>query len=394
MKKRDANTILADSGAAALRDWFDWAPIAGTPESASSPRAAADHLRHIGLEEAPSVIPNSSDSEPVAPARPATRKKHTRPRVVPICAIDLLAKQLPDPRFIVPGYIAEGLTILAGRPKVGKSRLALGIAIAIASGGLALGTVKVDAGSVLYLALEDTERRLQSRIKQVLGEDEVPANLFIATQCPRLDEGAFEQFDKWFYSVPDPRLIIIDVFNKVRPPTLRRDSAYEGDYRAVGPLKAYADLRGIGILVLHHTRKMSAEDPFDTISGTTGFTGAADTALVLAKDRGGVTLYGRGRDVEEISAALEYDRATSRWLALGERSDVRRSEPRKAILALLENFPGQPMTIGEIADRLGERKENVKQLLHKMKQTGEVVLRGKGLYAHPDYLERPDDDYG
>jgi hypothetical protein len=139
---------------------------------------------------------------------------------------------------------------------------------------------------------------------------------------------------------------------------------------------------------------MSAEDPFDTISGTTGFTGAADTALVLAKDRGGVTLYGRGRDVEEISAALEYDRATSRWLALGERADVRRSEPRNAILALLENFPGQPMTIGEIADRLGERKENVKQLLHKMKHTGEVVLRGKGLYAHPDYLERPDDDYG
>jgi len=69
------------------------------------------------------------------------------------------------------------LTILAGRPKIGKSGLALNIAIAVASGGLVFGSVQVETGSVLYLALVDTQRRLQSRLEQVLGDDEWPDDL-------------------------------------------------------------------------------------------------------------------------------------------------------------------------------------------------------------------------
>jgi hypothetical protein len=123
---------------------------------------------------------NGSDFAPIAPSKRSSRKKRSGPRLQPISAPELLAKKLPDAQFIVPGYIAEGLTILAGRPKIGKSWLALGIAMAVASGGLAFGAVKVAAGSVLYLALEDTERRLQRRIKQILGESELPSNLFFA----------------------------------------------------------------------------------------------------------------------------------------------------------------------------------------------------------------------
>jgi hypothetical protein len=335
---------------------------------------------------------NGSDFAPIAPSKRSSRKKRSGPRLQPISAPELLAKKLPDAQFIVPGYIAEGLTILAGRPKIGKSGLALGIAMAVASGGLAFGAVKVAAGSVLYLALEDTERRLQRRIKQILGENELPSNIFFATECPRLDKGAYEALDEWVDAQRNPRLIIVDVFNKVRPASVGRESVYEADYHAVGPVKAYAESRGVSVLALHHTRKMSAQDPFDTISGTTGFTGAADAALVLASDNDGVTLYGRGRDIEEISTALEFDRETGRWAALGERAEVRRSEPRKAILELLENYAGQAMTIDEIADRLGEKKNNVKQLLHKMKHAGEVVTCGKGLYVHRGDDELPDYD--
>ncbi|TWI60256.1 AAA domain-containing protein [Bradyrhizobium huanghuaihaiense] len=320
------------------------------------------------------------------------RRKKSGTDLQPFSAPDLLAKDFPEPKFIVPGYIGEGLTILAGRPKIGKSWLALNIAVAVAAGGVVLGSLQVEAGSVLYLALEDTQRRLQSRLKQVLGDDELPDDLYFATECPRLDEGAYEQLDRWVDSQENPRLIIIDVFNKVRPAAIGKESPYEADYRALGPLKAYADSRGVAVLILHHTRKMSAQDPFDTISGTTGFTGAADAAMVLASDEDGVSLYARGRDVEEIGTAVDFDRKTGRWIALGDREDVRRSEPRKVIIGLLESYLNQSMTISEISDRTGMERNNVKQLLHNMKHAGELITPRRGQYALPSYSDASDRD--
>jgi hypothetical protein len=165
------------------------------------------------------------------------------------------------------------------------------------------------------------------------------------------------------YQVASEDDAIIDVFNKVRPPAVGRESPYEADYRALGPLKAYADTRDVAVLILHHTRKMSAQDPFDTISGTTGLTGAADAALVLASDDDGVSLFTRGRDVEEIGTAVEFQKKTGCWIAHGDREEVRWSEPRKTIINLLDNYPDQTMTISKVADRTGMEKNNVKQLL-------------------------------
>jgi Xaa-Pro aminopeptidase len=161
----------------------------------------------------------------------------------------------------------------------------------------------------------------------------------------------------------------------------------------LSPLKKYADSRNVSVLIVHHTRKMSAQDPFDTISGTTGFTGAADAALVLASDEDGVTLYGRGRDVEEISTAVEFEKKTGRWVSLGDREDVRRSEPRNTIIDLLRHFADQTMTIAEIADRTGMKKENAKQLLHKMKRDGEVITPKQGQYTLPEHRDRQHADY-
>jgi AAA domain len=94
----------------------------------------------------------------------------------------------------------------------------------------------------------------------------------------------------WAEAAENPRLIVIDVFNKVKPKHKGAASNYDADYRALGPLKELADVYGIAILVLHHTRKLPAHDPFHTVSGSTGFTGAADTVLILARKGGQVTL--------------------------------------------------------------------------------------------------------
>jgi RecA-family ATPase len=304
----------------------------------------------------------------------------------PQTAADLLVKELPPVEYVVPGYIPEGLTVLAGRPKHGKSWLALGLAVAVATGGVALGSIPVKKGRVLYLALEDNERRLQQRLQQIIPENANLENLHVDTECPRLDEGGRIALHQWLDSAKDTRLVIIDVFNKIRAEGRSSDTPYEADYRALAALKRLADERRIAIMIVHHTRKMAAEDPFDTVSGTTGFTGAADTILILAKSGQGATLYGRGRDIHEVETALAFDQQTGAWTVIGPASEARRSDERQAILSILSGTD-QPMSPAEIAEELGVPGTNVRQLLRKMVQAGEVAVLGKGKYASPGAAE-------
>jgi hypothetical protein len=217
----------------------------------------------------------------------------------------------------------------------------------------------------------------------------MPERLMVETECPRLDQGGIEAIREWAEGAECPRLIVVGVFNKVRPETKRGENPYEADYRALTPLKELADEKGLSILIVHHTREMEAEDPFDTVSGTTGFTGAADTVLVLARSSQGTTLYGRGRDIEEVETAVQFDKHSGRWSVLGAADEVRRSDERSLIKVLRE--ADEPMTPTDLAVATGAKANNVKQLLFKMSKAGEVTkLKGRGRYVHPsrsDLLE-------
>src|SRR5215218_278488 len=83
-------------------------------------------------------------------------------------AAELQHMRFPPIKYVVPGYIAEGLTLFAGKPKLGKSWLLLHAAIAVARGGYTLGDVECVEGDVLYCALEDNKRRLQSRMSKLV----------------------------------------------------------------------------------------------------------------------------------------------------------------------------------------------------------------------------------
>src|SRR5215212_9694952 len=123
-------------------------------------------------------------------------------------AAELMDEELPPIRYVVPGYIAEGLTLLGGKPKLGKSWLLLGTAIAVATGGYALGSIEVEEGDVLYLALEDNKRRLQLRLKQLLPTGRKPERLHYELACRRLDAGLVEDLRGWIRQATNPRLII------------------------------------------------------------------------------------------------------------------------------------------------------------------------------------------
>lgn len=295
-------------------------------------------------------------------------------------AATLRTKNFAPVRYIVPGYLAEGCTILAGRPKVGKSWLMLDVGLAVAAGSEVLGT-KPDEGDVLYLGLEDNERRLRSRIQKILGPfAEWPRRFGYATTWCRQHEGGLDQIRAWIESVSLPRLVVVDVLARFRTPQNGQNGQYEADYQAVQGLQAIASEKNVAIVIVHHLRKSAADaDPFDKVSGTLGLSGAADSVLILDRDGQGTTLYGRGRDIEEIETAITFDRGRCRWQVLGAAADVRLSDERKVIIDALR-ASGAPMSRSEIAAATGMAPNNVDQMLWKMTRSGEITKAARGVY--------------
>jgi AAA domain len=301
-----------------------------------------------------------------------------------ITAKDLQTKTFAPVRIIVPGLIPEGVTIVAGKPKIGKSFLALDISMAVAGDRFVLGETKPVQGGALYLALEDNQRRLKKRIDKIVQSGSAPELLELHTEWKRVDQGGLEDIEAWCKSVEKPRLIWIDTLAKIRPLAGRNEQAYAGDYRAIEGLQKLAGEYGIGIVLNHHLRKASSEDDaFDDVSGTLGLTGAADTIIIMKRHAGMVKVFVRGRDIEEQEYAAEFNRQTCRWRIVGEADEVFRSEQRQAIATALKETK-RAMSVSDIMAATERRdRHSTEALLAKMEKAGEVKHAGRGLWAHP-----------
>ena len=200
-----------------------------------------------------------------------------------ISASHLRDKLFSPIKFVIPDYVPEGVTIFAGKPKIGKSWLLYDVCLAVAAGRFVLGAIRPTEGDVLYLALEDSSRRLKQRLQKLWPDGAWPERLKLATEWRKADAGGVDDIAAWCDSVSKPVLVVIDTLEKFRPQVRANFPAYSSDYAAVEGLHKLAHQRGLAIVVIHHVRKMDADDPFDTVSGTNGLTGAADTILVLKR---------------------------------------------------------------------------------------------------------------
>jgi len=330
--------------------------------------------------------PANSNGDPKAKAEQKPPPTPWRERCTN--GLELLGTEFAPVTYVIPGIIPEGLSLLAGKPKLGKSWLTLDAAIAVATGGHALGQ-KVEQGDVLFLALEDNQRRLKKRLVKLMPDfaDKKPLEkMTIATTWRKSGEGLIEDIEDWCKSVTKPRLIVVDTLGCIRAAADGKASAYQDDVAALRPIHELANARGLAVIVVHHVRKMDAEDPLDQVSGTTGLAGTADTILVLdRRAESGLTLKGRGRDLEDdIDLALGFDRETCRFDVRGSATEVRRSTERTTILDALKEAPNG-MTPSELAAETEMKAANVKKLLGKMVRDGQVIkAEGRGRYLHPD----------
>ncbi|MBR0994156.1 AAA family ATPase [Bradyrhizobium japonicum] len=281
---------------------------------------------------------------------------------------------------IIPGILPEGLSMLAGRPKVGKSWFGLEIATAVAAGNWCLGK-PCEQGDVLGLFLEDSDRRMQNRMTKMLGAHKsIWPRFDYATTWPRLNVGGIDWMKRWIDGVAKPRLIIVDILQKVRPPKGRsQESQYESDYEALMSMQALAAEAKVAILVLHHQRKATADDLIDTVSGTLGLTGGVDHLMVLGKDPDGSRyIWGNGRECEEFKLAVQFD-ANMRLENLGLKMRDQMSPERLRILSVLAKA-GHSMSIAAVAKAVDDDYANIKNLLSKMCRDGLIERSEVGLY--------------
>ena len=225
----------------------------------------------------------------------------------------LMTTPMEPLKFIISGLIPQGLHILAGSPKIGKSWLALWICLQVAKGEKIWG-FETQKCQVLYLCLEDSFARIQSRLFEIT--EEAPPTLHFAIISDAIGNGLEIQIENFIREHPGTGLIVIDTLQKVRKTVSSNVNPYAADYDDINVLKRIADQNNIAILLVHHLRKAADSDPLNMISGTTGIAGGADSSFILQKEKrteNAATLICTGRDIESRELLLGFNRETFLW---------------------------------------------------------------------------------
>lgn len=303
---------------------------------------------------------------------------------------ELMRTPVPRQPEVIPGLLSEGVWVWGGKPKLArKSWTMLNLALAKATGGTVLGTRPAgERGGALYLALEDSDARLQDRTGKLIGPGgELPENVDVYTQWSRMDAGGYEELDAWLTENPTTRLVMIDTWGKFRPlPGRNTSRLYDEDYAPLAQLGELARRHHCCIICVHHLRKGRGvpDDPFEEFSGTTGFTGAVDGMVVLVRPNAHeleAQLHIQGRDLaEEQELGLTWDDTIMSWRITGTAEEARLSRQRRLIWDMLRDA-GETQSPKDISEETKLDIGSVKTVLRRMVRDGQVTRVAYGKYA-------------
>lgn len=314
---------------------------------------------------------------------------------------ELMDQTLPPVPELLPGVIPTGLILLVAASKVGKSWFSLALAYAAARGKTFMRSKIDPARPVLYMALEDGPRRLQSRLKRMRATDPTPGLVFRVRIEPGEDvlaiiRGFFNAHER------ERPVAIIDTLGKVMGffPVKGREGAYEHDYKMMSLLKNLTDeCDGSTLMVVHHTNKAIAGDFVESVSGTNAIAGACDTILRLGRQRGETDgiLEVTSRDTREGTYAVRFDESNGVWFLRGqslkESAQIAQEQQSTGncgdLMARIVGFvtsKDDPVDAKTVADSLGETDvKKVGNYLKRASDKGRIKRNGRGSYASLGY---------
>lgn len=287
---------------------------------------------------------------------------------------ELLGTDLPETSFVVPRLLPEGLTVFGGRPKLGKSFAALQLAIAVASGESFLGA-KAAQGSVLYLALEDSPRRIQDRLRAQRCPSSVGGRLHFEFRWNLLNDSGAELLAERVEALR-PRLVVIDTISRVLPAKANQLKV-EDMTVAFGGLQRMALHFNASVLLVEHLRKNDkTKDPVTDILGSTGKAAVADTIWGLYRERGqqAAQLVSTGRDIEGGELSLEFDGETCTWTVSSgsvHGAPAPDTDAQRRVLATLAEF-GQPMTAKQLGALTKRDIRGIRKVANSMCDRGQL----------------------
>ena len=279
---------------------------------------------------------------------------HETKPLSPLNAINaqtLLDMDVPPVRYIISDLLPVGLHLLAGSPKIGKSWLAMWLCNQISTGEQ-VWQFETAGCPTLYLSLEDTMDRLHLRLSSIT-EDGSKDSWYVT----KVDAGALvEQLEAFIQAHPGVGLIVIDTLAHVREGNA---SSYLNDYKEMRKFKELADKYRLALVLVHHPRKASDDDPVNMVSGSTGLVGAVDGIYILEKlKRSGnqALLHVTGRDTPNKQLCLEFDREDCVWKFMGFESGA--VEPLdERMLAAIEQIVGVDNFTGTATELIAAMQE-------------------------------------
>lgn len=266
------------------------------------------------------------------------------PAINAISATALAGKHFDPLMMPVQGLIAEGLTLLCGAAKIGKSWFVLQMCAAVARGVPFLGRTTTP-GPVLYLAYEDSERRLQARLR-ALGE-EPGDNLQFDTNTITVDGGLLDALNGWIMNNPGARMVVIDTLQMARGETPTRMNMYSADVSFLRQIKGFADAHHVAVVMTHHLNKLKdVDDPFEKISGSTGLMATADTTILLNRKHGENTaeLDMRARDVWGDLPEIQFE--GGRWRVCDPAALAREKYEASPVVQAVKRYTSQETVTG------------------------------------------------
>lgn len=315
-----------------------------------------------------------------------------------ISAAELKGKEFPPVKWAVDDLIPEGLTVLAGDPKVGKSLLAVDICSAISSGGEAFGCQGCVRGTAIYVSMEDPERRVKARIKQMVDVWEDSFKI-VTSGIPKVGIDFYKMLDDWMLLCNDVRCIIFDTMSFILPEKKNGVTDYDHYYSVLDPLHRWALDNGVAVVCITHKRKGTKADgdnPFDGIIGSTAISGCSDAMIMLtknhakAKDSTNLDLADgfldvTGREIAAEHFSLEFDSEAIKW-ALRGRITTKDITSNPNHLLILDSLKDKKLKQREISEKANLNINTVKSALRKMKSLSLINNDEEGWY-------RPDINY-